>query len=256
MIQIFTPKYMEQIQLNTKRMKNKHFMFGNLALTIFILSGILFSVNTFAQNKDERKVSGFDKITNSTSVDLFISQGSEYKLVIEAKDQKDLDKIVTEVNGETLKIKTKPGSWNLSNMKIYVTLPELNALAISGSCDVRAEKTMKSDEFALAISGSGDVRFEDIQTNDLSIAVSGSGDVRMAGKSTSSVQIGVSGSGDIDLQNVETKNANISISGSGDVKVFATETLNSKTSGSGDVYYKGDAQVIAKSTGSGSITSM
>jgi carbon monoxide dehydrogenase subunit G len=237
-------------------MRNKQFIFRNLALTILVITGTFVSLQAFSQKEEERKVSGFDKVKNTTSVDLYLTQGAQYKLVIEAKDNKDIGKIITEVEKNTLKIKTKPGSCNLNNMKIYVTLPELKALSISGSSDVLAAKTMTSDEFSLAISGSGDVKFDDLQTNKLNIAVSGSGDVEMAGQASSSVQISISGSGDLDLQDVETKNANISISGSGDVKVFATETLNSKTSGSGDVYYKGGAQVNARSTGSGSITSL
>lgn len=237
-------------------MRNKQFIFRNLALTILVITGTFVTLQAFSQNKEERKVSGFDGVNNTTSIDLFLTQGAQYKLVIEAKDSKDIEKIITEVEKNTLKIKTKPGSWNMNNVKIYVTLPELNALSISGSSDVLATKTMTSGEFSLAISGSGNVKFDDLQTNELNIAVSGSGDVEMAGQASSNVHISISGSGDIDLQNVETKNANISISGSGDVKVFATETLNSKTSGSGDVYYKGGAQVNAKSSGSGSVNSL
>jgi carbon monoxide dehydrogenase subunit G len=237
-------------------MKHNHLYFRILALSALILTGIIFSVNAHSQNKEEFDLSGFTKIKNSTSADLYITQGPQYKFVVEAKDKNSIEKIVAEVKDKTLKIKSKPGSWNLGKMKIYVTLPKLEALSISGSSNTIADKTIKSDEFSLAISGSGDVKFKDIQTNVLNIVVSGSGDVMMAGNSTSNIQISVSGSGDIDLQDVETKNANISISGSGDVKVFATETLNSKTSGSGDVQYKGGAQVNARSTGSGSITSM
>jgi carbon monoxide dehydrogenase subunit G len=236
-------------------MKNNYLTIRILALT-FLFSGILFASNLCAQQQEERHVKGFDKISISISADLILTQGSDYKLVIEAKEKSDLGKVVTEVEGNKLKIKSKPGSWKINKVKVYVTLPELKALAISGSSDVRAEKTMETDEFSVAISGSGDVRFADLQANDLNIAISGSGDVKMAGHAKSSVRISTSGSGDVNVEGLETKNVHIAISGSGDARVFATETLNCKVSGSGDVYYKGGAQVNAKSTGSGSISAL
>lgn len=236
-------------------MKSNYLTIRVLVLT-FLFSGILFTSNLSAQQQEERSVKGFNKISISISADLILTQGKDYKLVIEAKEKSDLEKVVTEVDGNNLKIKSKPGSWKINKVKVYVTLPELKALAISGSSDVKAENTMTTNELSIAISGSGDVQFADLQTNDLNIAISGSGDVTMAGQAKSSVQISTSGSGDVDVEKLEAKNVNVAISGSGDARVFATETLNCKVSGSGDVYYKGGAQVNAKSTGSGSITSM
>ena len=91
-----------------------------------------------------------------------------------------MSQIETKVEGSSLIIKTKRNVSGLSSdVKVYVSLPDLKALVVSGSGDVYAKKTIKGSGIELSLSGSGDIDFDDLQCTDLELNISGSGDITM-----------------------------------------------------------------------------
>jgi hypothetical protein len=221
------------------------------------LALILFAIgSTSAQQREIRKVSGFTGVSLSISADIYLSQANDYKVEIEANAD-DLEKIETVVDGDILKIKNKDHfnfEFHDKKVKIYISMPQVNALNISGSGDILAQTAIKTDDLKIKISGSGNVKIEVLSVKNLSLAISGSGDIYMAGTDAAeSATYSISGSGDIDNQNLQCKKVDISVSGSGDVKVWAADELNARVSGSGDVYYKGRPLIEAKTSGSGGI---
>ena len=223
---------------------------GNVAW-IFISIFLFVSAFTLNAKKQDRNVKDFDKISFSISGDLYVTQGSTYSVQIEASD-KDLEKLVTEVDGNTLKIKTKPGSWKLKDVKVWVTTPNLSAIYLSGSGNAIAGKTIKSEKMKLSVSGSGDIQFKDLQVSKANVSIAGSGDVELSGKCTDDLKISVAGSGNVKAADFEADNVEVDISGSGSAKVFAIDKLESDIVGSGSVYYKGKPLIDANTVGSGS----
>jgi hypothetical protein len=219
---------------------------------------MLFSVSvltSFAQKKEERDVGSFTAVGFAISGELYLTQGSPQKVVVEG-DEADLEKLVTEVKNGVLKIKFKPKvNRTKSTIKVWVTAPEINSLAVSGSGKVLAEGEISADDFSLAVSGSGKIKFADLQTDDLDIAISGSGDIILAGGADRG-EIAISGSGDIEAENFEIEYLEVAISGSGSCKVNVTEELDAAISGSGKVYYKGRPKIDAHTSGSGKIESI
>jgi uncharacterized beta-barrel protein YwiB (DUF1934 family) len=221
-----------------------------LVLTVLTLTSL-----TIRAQEQERKAGDFEKISFNISGDLFIKQGNSYSVRLEGAD-KDLEKIVTEVDGKTLKIKTKPNTWNLGNVKVYVTLPKLTGVYLSGSGNVVVAEKLTAESIKLSVSGSGDILFKNLQTGAIDISIAGSGDVQVAGKCKTKLGISIAGSGDVDASEIEAKAVKVEISGSGGAKVYATETLESSISGSGNVRYKGNPLIDASSAGSGSTKSL
>jgi len=234
-------------------MKKLSFLVKIAASLIFT---ILFINCTSAQQRETRNVSGFTGIGLSISADIYLTQAADYKVEIEAPADY-LEKIETVVEGDMLKIKTK-NHFNFSfgdkKVKVYISMPKVNTLSISGSGDIVAQTAIKTDDLKTKISGSGDIKIENLSAKNIELSISGSGDIYFAGSDVAeTASYSISGSGDINNENLQCKKVEISVSGSGDIRVWAVDELKAKVSGSGDVYYKGRPIIDAKTSGSGGL---
>lgn len=204
---------------------------------------------------EERSHTDFTDISVELAADLYIEQSTDYSVKIEASD--NLQEIIeTKVKGSTLEIDLKKGKCIKNNheIKVYVTLPTLNGVAISGSGDVYIPNKLESDNLDISISGSGNLWLDSLDVNNLETSISGSGDFYLAGVDTAySQEISISGSGEIHSFDMPVKHSDIRISGSGECEVNATETLKVNISGSGDIIYKGNPIVDQNISGSGSV---
>ena len=223
--------------------------------TTLVLSLMLINC-TSAQQREVRNVKGFTGISLSVSADIYLSQANDYKVEIEA-DADYLEKIETVVDGNILKIKNKDHfsfDFHSKKVKIYISMPQVSSISISGSGDILAQTVIKTEDLKVKISGSGNVKIDNLSVKNLEMGISGSGDINLAGADVAeSASYSISGSGDIDNQNLQCKKVDIHVSGSGDVRVWVVDELNAKVSGSGDVYYKGRPVVNANTSGSGGI---
>ena len=216
---------------------------------------LMVSIGTaYAYQRDNRDLKGFDEISLGVSAHLHLSIGNEFKVEMEG-DEDDMDEIETKVENGVLKIRHERRSgwsWNMDRVDIYVTMPEVNGLRVSGSGSIRSEDTIKSDDLELAVSGSGDLEV-DIDARMVNLSISGSGDVELSGKA-GEFKSTISGSGGIDAFDLVIENCDVRISGSGSVRVEVTGSLDARISGSGSVYYEGDPENVNSSTsGSGRV---
>lgn len=206
--------------------------------------------------KEDRNVKDFTGVELAISGDVYLKQGNTYSLSIEA-DKDIIDRIETVVEGNTLRIKSQRGystGWNDVKINIYVTMPVIEKLSVSGSGDIKATTAIKSENLNLSISGSGDISISDLSVNELLAKISGSGDIDASGSGKGKkVEISVSGSGDVAIKGIQFADANVNVVGSGDAYVEATDNLYARIVGSGDIRYKGKPLVDAKITGSGEL---
>jgi len=204
---------------------------------------------------EQRTTDHFDGIDLRIDADVHVEQSATYSVSITASENL-MDIIKTDVHGSTLCIDTKKNKCINGNddIEVYVTMPELNKLEISGSGDIESKKTFNASNLEMNISGSGDIEFDSLNTNNYAINISGSGNVRLAGVQTATSQkIHISGSGDVKTVDLATDDCDIHISGSGKAQIWAVAKLNADISGSGDVLYKGTPLVTSSSSGSGSV---
>ncbi len=205
------------------------------------------------QKKETRNVSSFNSLDLSISANVLLKQGSGVSLELEG-DANDLEKIETVVSGSTLKIKTRPGSWNIGRITVYLTMAEIENLSISGSGNIKAETDIKANDLDLVISGSGNINLPNLSAREVSSVISGSGNISFSGNgNANSSKMVVTGSGNINAENFSANSADVRITGSGDCKVNASDKLDVHITGSGSVYYKGKAQIDASVTGSGKV---
>ena len=198
-------------------------------------------------------LASFDGLALAISADVMIRQGSSQSVKIEAQ-QNIIDNLKKEVKDGVWKIGFVKNVKKSESVKIWVTVPSLEQLSISGSGSIIGESRFTNlNDLSLAISGSGNIKL-DADSKNLSVAISGSGDMQLAGNTGAST-MKISGSGDISAFDLSTRSCEVKISGSGDSSINVSESLDVAIAGSGDVYYKGRPSVRSKVSGSGEVMS-
>ncbi|WP_165864863.1 head GIN domain-containing protein [Rufibacter latericius] len=233
-------------------------IFPLLAVLALIASLTSFKAANLAAVADEqtRNVGPFQKIGLAYPADVILRQGSTQSVKVEG-DKEQLEQLVTEVSNGRLSIKQKNQNWNKEwasgkgRVTIYITVPQINELAVSGSGKIKGEGMFKSNSLDLAVSGSGSILLS-ANVENVSSRISGSGSIELKGQGQQST-ISVSGSGSMKGYEFKTSDAKVSISGSGSCEVNATSSLKTSISGSGKVLYEGSPSVDSRVSGSGSV---
>jgi len=222
--------------------------------TALLMMIIFSSVTVLAQvSTQERKVSSFSGIHQTTSADVYITKGST-KIVKVKADSDKINEIITEVEDGVLIIKTKKGLRYIKTLEVYITMPSLDQLKNSGSGDISIEGTMPGKNVLFTINGSGDIDAE-LAADNLQLKISGSGDVKLSGV-RGKMAIRISGSGDVYGEDLKLSDCQLESYGSGDVKLKGKAAkLSTKQSGSGDFngYGLTAVETYAKSNGSGDV---
>ena len=201
---------------------------------------------------ESRPVPAFRAVSLSLPADVVLRQAPPAPVAIEADDNL-LAEIDAVVEDGTLKLRFKRplDIAGRAHLRIVVTAPALEAIAIAGSGNVLAEK-LRAGTLAASITGSGDMRLANLEAEALKASLSGSGVLRVGGHAAQ-LTARIAGSGDIDAASLETRRSGVAITGSGDAKVWATEALSARVAGSGDVRYRGEPALTTSIAGSGSV---
>ena len=199
--------------------------------TLF-LSFILFILISFSWNQSRcTEIEPFSGISLNIGADVFLSQGETHDVRIEA-DEDVKSKIITEVKDNVLIIKCDKSLHSSKDIKIYVTMKELNLIELNGSGDIVCQDSFNTDNIAIELNGSGDITLSGRAENQ-AIEIKGSGDIKSVG--------------------MLSTNCAITIKGSGDCEVNVENALAVEIYGSGDVTYKGNPEVTKEIEGSGSV---
>lgn len=226
----------------------------NLLLIIFLTSckkDSIFCVNGKGSLQTKSyEVSNFNEVELGISANATIEQGGERKLKIKAQHNIH-DNLEVDVANNRLEIDEDKCTRNAKTVEASIITPDLKAIEVSGSGDVKVNDQFKPDNCSAEVSGSGEIDLN-VATKNMNSDIKGSGTIILGG-STDNHDIDISGSGDIKAYNLSSKNCNISISGSGDCQVDVANNLKVKITGSGDVRYQGDPNVNTEITGSGDV---
>lgn len=199
---------------------------------------------------EDLSLPAFTGIDLKISAQVFIRQGDQQSVSVEGK-QDLIDELELDIQNGVWDIEFDRCVRDLGSMKIFITVPDVSSLAISGSGDIISENTMVVGDIELKISGSGTIDVG-LEADDINARISGSGVISMEGVGDV-LDLNISGSGDLNAFGMTLRVADINISGSGDAEVFVTDSLLVRISGSGDVFYKGNPAVDVSISGSGRV---
>lgn len=208
--------------------------FSSLLFALILIGSL-----AFAQKSETRTPGSFSKVETGGSWDVIITKGSKDEIKLESSSL-DLSKVITEVRGGKLEIKLEKGNYRNVDLKVYITVRELESVGVSGSGSVKLMSDFGAREFALGSSGSGVIETKQINAERLVVGMSGSGEILIGGGRVEELTIGQSGSGDYDGMDLVAQTVKIGKSGSGETSVTAEKSLTVGASGSGNVYYRGN----------------
>lgn len=216
---------------------------------------VLVSLIAMAQEKLTLKVDNFTGISFGVQGELILTQGAGFSVTLEG-DRDLLNNIETYVTNGRLVIKKDSWRDNMNKkVTVWVTMPDITSLSVSGSGNLRASGSVKCDELHLSVSGSGKINLENLVAKELESGISGSGSISVSGRGAEICDISISGSGHFSAEEFEVGEMEISVSGSGSCRVNVVKSLEASISGSGNIYYRGDPRIDSRSSGSGRIRS-
>lgn len=195
-------------------------------------------------------IADFDGINLGVSGNLIVDIGPEQSVRIEA--QRD---IINNINRNIVS-----GVWNISlddcysrhdDINIYVTVPNLDYLALSSSGTINVLDPINTNELTVSLSGSGTL-YTEVSSNQVNAYHSGSGIMTLKGN-TNEIRCTLSGSGLVNAADLQVAEADVFLSGSGNIELRVSDILDVVLSGSGTVSYYGDPTVTTTITGSGSV---
>ena len=225
-------------------------------LITLVLSAI-FTLTAFAQ-REVRELPAFTEINLRVAAMVYLVQGNQQKVEIEARSSA-LEQLVTEVSGRALVIRFPARnlinrSFDPGKINIYITVPEISALNISGSGDINAEGKWNTRIIDLNVSGSGSIYIDELNAERVKAVISGSGDIVIKGGDKAEEFSGtVSGSGNLKAANYEANHVTVRILGSGNCNIHTNGTLNARIAGSGSVFYSGNPSLDTSIAGSGKV---
>lgn len=220
-----------------------------LAVTIAILT---FSACTSGQYRKtvygnhnvvtkERKAGSFSSVKASSGVDVFLKQGDDESISVEA-DENLQEYIMTEVRSGELNVYTDANIRESERMRVYVTMREIKSVKTTSAGNIIGQTPVNSDRLELSASSAGDVKLE-VHAKEIRINISSSGDMTLSGDADM-LDAHLSSAGDLDAFDLRVREAEISVSSAGDADVYVTEKITARASSAGDINYKGDPKYV------------
>ena len=223
-------------------------------ITFFIFAGTQLLVG---QTTQKREVSAFTEISLRIGANVHLKQGNTQLVEVKCSEA-TLAKLITEVSDRKLLIRypndSRFSKWNPGPIDIYVTIPQIDALVISGSGSIVSDGKIESRILDATISGSGDIKLADLKAEKVSATISGSGNIHLFGKQNAAeLKAAISGSGNVKAIDFPADNIEVKIVGSGNCWVHSTKNLVVKLAGSGNVIYRGNPSIDSSIAGSGKV---
>lgn len=199
----------------------------------------------------ERKTDSFTGLKVSSGIDVYLKQGNNESVSVEA-DENLHEYILTEVRNGVLNVYSEYNIREAEKKRVYVTMKEVNSVKTTSAGDVFGETPIKSERLELSASSAGDIKLE-VNVENIDLDISSSGDITLTGE-TDKLRADLSSAGDLNAYELKVRVADLSVSSAGDADVNVSERITARASSAGDINYKGDPKYVdAHSSSAGGI---
>lgn len=170
------------------------------------------------ETTEARDLDTFTRIVIKGALDISVVAGEKKQSVEVTTESRYLERVETEVDGDTLIISQKGRRWRDLDVEIEIAVVALNGFVIDGAADAEISG-VDSEEFELIVNGAGDIDIEGV---------------------CGSAHFEINGAADLDASELKCKAVRIEINGAGDADVFASESIIAFLNGVGDVEVYGN----------------
>ena len=231
--------------LNSKKMTSSHsFLF--LSWIVFFVWGCTISREKSGFSEDlvteERPISDFSKLEVRGVFNLYLSQGEQVALRIEA-DEEVQKNIEINSRGEklTLILEENNKFYEKNKVNIYLTIKDLDELEFDGVGIIKTEMPLKLERLKMKGNGVGNTNLE-LMVKDLDAEVNMVGNITLSGEAET-VFLRNDGVGNMNASELKTDFLTLESEGIGKVEVYCEKELSITVNGIGKVTYAGNAEV-------------
>lgn len=201
----------------------------------------------------EYQLKEFKGIDISGDKSLYIKQDSTLRVRVET-DENILNLLDVRVANGVLSVSVKGGYWidPSDEIKVYVSMPLLKTLTVSGASEVESDgRFSQNEKLSVKLSGASEGTLN-FRAPDIDATVSGASTATIQGESRN-VIASVSGASTLEGFDLKTENNSVEASGASTANVFASVSLKGNASGASKINYRGNPKVSQKISGAGSI---
>ena len=216
-------------------------------IQLFLLSAIFAFSATFpatgspaaetADRKEQRQVDSFTGVSAGSVFEVFLTQGSNYRLEVEAPEE-HLPKIRTEVEGDVLTIEYDGRERNLRDLKVHITAPSFEYLHAGGASSMKGQNILTAPAMVLKVSGAASMDLE-VVTEHLSTELSGATGINVSGEATEHY-LKAGGVSRVRAYGLETSYTDVNSSGTATVRITAKDKLTANASGTSTITVRGN----------------
>lgn len=189
--------------------------------------------------KQTREVQSFNGISASSGVNVYLFQGDENKVVVEA-DENLQECVIVRVDGSTLKCYIDCDIRKSKVLNVYVNFTELNKIEASSGADVYGETLIITDQLRLNASSAADIKLETIVGNVNAKASSGA-NILLKGKA-GNLNANASSGSNINAKGLVANTCELNASSGSDIIATVTESIDAKASSGSDIVFYGNPQ--------------
>lgn len=231
-----------------------------LLLLVTLVSSCNFNIQWGQENgngnvvTEERFVDDFTGVRGSAGMDVFLTEGDENRVVVEA-DENLMDIIETYVDGNTLKINTTKSIGKAKSRKVHVTYKHLDHIEASSGADVIGNSVVRSETITLDSSSGADLEVE-IFAKEVYLNSSSGSDLKVSGRANRAIADASSGS-DLRARELETKSCKAEASSGATIDITVIDQMEGSASSGGDIrYYGNPSDVSVRENPSGDVRKM
>jgi len=225
-----------------------------------LLSACNFNINTGENGNgnivtQERNVTeDFTEVRGSAGLDVYLTQGDENKIVVEA-DENLQQYIEANIEDGRLHITSSENIGRSKAKKVYVTFKNINTVEASSGADVTGNSVIKSENISLKSSSGAQLNVE-IFAKNLTAKTSSGADLVISGKA-SSLKADASSGSELNAKELLVINCNAEASSGAEVTVNVKDNLETNVSSGGEVnYYGNPVSVNSNKSHSGNVNKM
>ena len=189
--------------------------------------------------EETRKTQPFNQIKVSRGMNVYISQGDETKVTVEA-DENLLDVIETKVQGDVLTITTDGIIRKAKVKKVYVTTPEITAIKSTAGSNVFSETMLNANEMEISATAGSNIKL-DINIGSGEISANAGSNIMLEGKSEK-LRCKASSGSNIKAEDLRTKEGSARVSSGANIWISTETALEGEASSGGNIFYYGSPE--------------
>lgn len=220
-----------------------------ITTTSCMFDGFGIQGNRHVVREDRTLNNDFSKIKVSQGINLFLTQGDEIDINVEA-DENILELLKTEVVGNELRIYFEKNVSRTKARNVFLVANTIEAIKTSSGAHVKNMGPLVSDKLELKSSSGSGLKLVDVEAKSIVCSSSSGSNIHLTGE-TKTFKSNASSGSHIDADDLTSKISQADVSSGAGISTRVTDELNAHASSGGSVSYIGNPTVLNKSKSSG-----